>query len=328
MDPTRRLVLHLSAAAGTGVLASRAGAQPATDFPTRSVRMLVPFPVGGAADIVARLLAADMGATLRQSVVVENRVGASGNIALEATARAPADGYTVVLGSASIAINPFLIKATAYDPRKDFTPIAMVAMVPSALLVSGSLGVNTLAELIALARSKPGEIAYGSNGVGTTQHLAAVMFAQRAGITLNHVPYKGADALMPDLVAGRIQMSFNNVASAQPFLKSGAIKALAVGLPKRYPTLPEVPTFEEAGLTRLDVSSWVALFGPAGLPAPVLRRLEEAVLVAMRKPEIREKVLGGGNDPVVGGSADLAKFLDQELAHWKRAIDLSGATPS
>ena len=326
MNPAHRLVRILSLFL-LGCFISITQPSRAEEFPSHAIRMLVPFSVGGAADIVARLLAKEMSTTLGQPVVVENRPGASGNIALDAAARSAPDGYTIVLGSASMAINPTLIKATPYDSQKDFTPISLVAMVPSVVVVPKSLPVDSLADLIALAKAKPDSINYGSVGIGTTQHLAAATLALRAGIKLTHVPYKGADALMPDLIAGRIQMSFNNVASARTHLQSGALKALAIGLPKRWTGLPDVPTFSEAGLPDLEVSSWVALFGPAGLPAKVVASLERAAIAAMVSEPTREKVLSGGNEPVGGTSAELAKFLAAEIDHWNKAIETAGAKP-
>jgi tripartite-type tricarboxylate transporter receptor subunit TctC len=193
--------------------------------------------------------------------------------------------------------------------------------------VSASLPVKSIDELVAYAKSHPEPLAYGSNGVGTTQHLAAVLFSLRTGIRLNHVPYKGVDGLMPDLVANRIQLSFNNVASSLPHLKSGALRALAMGLPKRWPGLPDVPTFAEVGLADFDVSSWVGLFGPAGLPAPVVARLERAAVEALARPDMRQKIVTGGNDPVGGTAPELAKFLESEIEHWRRAIEAAGARP-
>lgn len=325
---TRRRALRLLLAVPAALAAASPSALLADDaWPSRPIRLLVPFPVGGAADIVARLLAADMATTLGKPVVVENRSGASGNIAMDAAARSAPDGYTILLASASLAINKSLIKSTPFDPEKDFTPISLVAMVPSVLLVPASLPVRTLDELVRLAKENAGSVNYGSNGVGTTQHLAAVMLGLRTGAQLTHVPYKGADGLMPDLIAGRIQMSFNNVASALPYLKAGTLRALAVGLPKRWPDLPDVPTFEEAGLADMEVSSWVGLFGPAGLPPPVVDKLQAAAAGSVSKPEIREKILTGGNLPVGGTAPELRKFVSDEIVRWRNAIDASGARP-
>ena len=202
------------------MLSAIAPALQAQDFPTKPVRILVPFPAGGAVDIIARLMSTDMGTSLGTSVIVENRPGASGNIAFDAVAKAPGDGYTLIMASASLAINKSLIKSTPFDPRKDFTPIGLIAMVPSVLVVNKDLPVNSVQELITYGKANPDKLNYGSNGSGTTQHLAATMFALRNGLSITHVPYKGVDQLLPDLVSGRIQLSFNNVASMQSQLKA------------------------------------------------------------------------------------------------------------
>ena len=214
----------------------------AQDYPNKPVRILVPFPAGGAVDIIARQMTVDLATSLGQSVVVDNRPGASGNIAMGAAAKAAPDGYTLVLASASLAINKSLIKSTPFDPRKDFTPVALVAMVPSLLVVNPAFGATSVTDLVARAKANPGAVNYGSNGVGTTQHLAASAFALRTGAQITHVPYKGVDQLVPDLLSGRIQMSFNNVASMQGQLKAGTLKALAIGRATRWSDMPDTPT--------------------------------------------------------------------------------------
>lgn len=304
-----------------------AAAALAQEFPSKPVRILVPFPAGGAVDIIARLMAPDMSASLGASVVVENRAGASGNIAMDAAAKAPGDGHTVILASASLAINKSLIKATPFDPQKDFTPVSLVAMVPSVLVASKSLPAESVAELIAHARANPGTLNYGSNGTGTTQHLAATMFRLRTGADITHVPYKGADQLVPDLVSGRIQLSFNNIASVQGQLKAGNIKALAVGRASRWSGMPQVPTYAEAGIGGLEYSSWVALFGPAGLAPAVVDKLHRATVAALGNPQVREKIQAGGNEVAGGTPAALAAFLAAEIDQWSKAIAAAGLKP-
>lgn len=299
----------------------------AQEYPNKPIRILVPFPPGGAVDIVARLLATDMSSFLGTNVVVENRGGASGNIAMDACAKAANDGYTVLLASASLAINKSLIKATPFDPQKDFTPISLVAMVPSVLVANKALPVNSVAELVAYAKANPGTLNYGSNGLGTTQHLAATMFKLRTGADITHVPYKGVDQLVPDLVGGRIQLSFNNIASMQGQLKAGSIKALAVGRTSRWSGMPQVPTYVEAGIGGLEYSSWVALFGPAGLAPHVVDKLHRATAAALSNPQIREKIQAGGNEPVGGTPAALASFLATEIEQWSKAIAAAGLEP-
>ena len=309
------------------LMTATAGAAWAQDYPTRPVRILVPFPAGGAVDIIARLMSDDIARSLGGSVVVESRPGASGNIAMGAAAKAAPDGHTLVLASASLAINRSLIKSTPFDPQRDFTPIALVAMVPSVLVVPAAQGASNVADLVARARAQPGAVNYGSNGVGTTQHLAATAFAQRTGAQITHVPYKGVDQLVPDLVSGRIQMSFNNVASVQGQLKAGTLKALAIGRATRWSGMPEVPTYAEAGIGGLEYSSWVALFGPAGLPPGVVDKLSRAVAVALANPQTRERIQAGGNEVVGGTPAELAAFVTAEIDKWSRTISAAGLQP-
>jgi len=323
-----RFLKRLSMRSGLAVFAAAAAAWPlqavAQDYPNRPIRILVPFPAGGAVDIIARLMSTDMSSALGVSVVVENRAGASGNIAMDATARAAGDGYTLILASASLTINKSLIKATPFDAQKDFTPISLVAMVPSVLVAGRLLPVNSVAELIAHAKANPGTLNYGTNGIGTTQHLAASMFRLRTGADITHVPYKGADQLVPDLVSGRIQLSFNNVASLQGQLKAGSVKALAIGRASRWSGMPQVPTYAEAGIGGLEYSSWVALLGPAGLAAPIVDKLHRAAVKALENPENREKIQASGNEIVGGSPQALAGFIASEIEQWSKAIAAAG----
>lgn len=294
-------------------------------YPEKPVRLVVPFPPGGAADVLARVVAGDLTQTLGQRFIVENRPGASGNIGMDFVARAPADGYTLLWASASIAINNSLIPQTPFDPQKDFTPVSLLAMVPSVMVVPTSLPVATVQELIALSKSKPGTLNYASNGIGTTQHLAGVMLRNATGADLTHVVYKGQDVLVPDLVGGRVHVSFNNLAAVQGFVTKGDLKVLAVALPKRWPGLPDVPTFAEAGVPGFEISSWLALLGPAGMPQAVVEQLNRAVVATVRKPEIIDKILKSGNQPVGGSPAELATFLKAEIGRWSEAVRASGA---
>ena len=296
----------------------------AQDYPNKPVRILVPFPAGGAVDIIARQMTVDLTSSLGQSVVVDNRPGASGNIAMGAAAKSAPDGYTLVMASASLAINKSLIKSTPFDPRKDFTPVALVAMVPSLLVVNPAFGATSVTDLVARAKANPGAVNYGSNGVGTTQHLAASAFALRTGAQITHVPYKGVDQLVPDLLSGRIQMSFNNVASMQGQLKAGTLKALAIGRATRWSDMPDTPTYAEAGIGGLEYSSWVGLFGPAGMPQAVVDKLSKAVAVALANPETRAKIQASGNEVAGGSPAELSAFLAEEIGKWSKTIAAAG----
>ena len=299
----------------------------AQDYPNKPVRILVPFPAGGAVDIIARQMTVDLTSSLGNSVVVDNRPGASGNIAMGAAAKAAPDGYTLVMASASLAINKSLIKSTPFDPRKDFTPVALVAMVPSLLVVNPAFGATSVTDLVARAKANPGAVNYGSNGVGTTQHLAASAFALRTGAQITHVPYKGVDQLVPDLLSGRIQMSFNNVASMQGQLKAGTLKALAIGRATRWSDMPDTPTYAEAGIGGLEYSSWVGLFGPAGMPQAVVDKLSKAVAVALANPETRAKIQASGNEVAGGSPAELSAFLAEEISKWSKTIAAAGLQP-
>lgn len=299
----------------------------AQDYPNKPVRILVPFPAGGAVDIIARQMTVDLTSSLGQSVVVDNRPGASGNIAMGAAAKSAPDGYTLVMASASLAINKSLIKSTPFDPRKDFTPVALVAMVPSLLVVNPAFGATSVTDLVARAKANPGAVNYGSNGVGTTQHLAASAFALRTGAQITHVPYKGVDQLVPDLLSGRIQMSFNNVASMQGQLKAGTLKALAIGRATRWSDMPDTPTYAEAGIGGLEYSSWVGLFGPAGMPQAVVDKLSKAVAVALANPETRAKIQASGNEVAGGSPAELSAFLAEEISKWSKTIAAAGLQP-
>ncbi len=314
-------LLALITLGGPAWLISPASAQ---EYPSRTIRILIPFPPGSAADLIARLMATDMAAMLGSGVVVESRAGASGNIAMDAAARAPADGYTLILASASLSINQALIKATPFDAQKDFTPISLVAMVPSVLVAGRSLAANTVAEMIAAAKASPGTLNYGTNGIGTSQHLAASMFRVRTGADITHVPYKGADQLVPDLVSGRIQLAFYNVASVQGQLKAGSVKALAIGRGSRWSGMPQVPTFAEAGIGGLEYPGWVALLGPAGLAPPVVDKLHRAAVNALGNPLNREKIEASGNEIIAGSPAALAGFIASEIGQWNKAIAAAG----
>lgn len=294
------------------------------DYPNRPIRILIPFPPGSAADLIARLMASDMSASLGTSVLVESRAGASGNIAMDAAAKAAPDGYLVILASASLSINKALIKATPFDPQKDFTPISLVAMVPSVLVASRTFPGNSVADLIAAAKATPGALNYGTNGVGTSQHLAASMFRLRTGTDITHVPYKGADQLVPDLVNGRIHVAFYNIPSVQGQLRAGGVKALAIGRKSRWEGLPQVPTFAEAGIGGLEYPGWVALLGPAGLPAAITERLHRAAVRSLENPENREKIQASANEVVAGTPAALTAFIASEIEQWTRAIAAAG----
>ncbi|MFW7340892.1 tripartite tricarboxylate transporter substrate binding protein [Pollutimonas sp. H1-120] len=290
-------------------------------YPSHPIRLIVPFPPGGAPDVVARLMADDMAKSLGQPIIVENKPGASANIGMSYVAKSKPDGYTIILSSASLAINKSMIKNTPFDPVDDFTPISLIAMVPSVMVVPANIPADSVQSFIDYARTHQGKLNYGTSGVGTTQHLAGVMFNKIANTDIVHIPHKGQNALVPELIAGRVQLSFNNISAVQPFVESKELKILAIALPERWSEFPDIPTFSQAGLPGFEVSSWLALFGPANLPKPILQKIYQAAKTAMDNPAIRDRVVSAGNYPVVSTPDDLKAFLDEEIGRWSKAVE-------
>ena len=289
------------------------------------IRLVIPFPPGGASDIVGRILTEQMQARLGRPVIADNRPGASGNIGADIVAKAPPDGTALVLASASThGINPTLMASMPFDSRRDFTPISLVMMVPSLLVVSAQLPIRSVADLIAYAKANPGTLNYSSSGPGTTQHLAGVMLEQRAGIQMVHVPYRGAGTALPDLITGVTQLSFTNIVAVQGAVETGQLRALAVSLPQRWPTLPDVPTFTEAGVPDFQVSSWLAVLGPAGLPAAITERYSAVLRDAVADPAARQRLLQAGGLPVGSTPAEATRFIDNEITTWGDLIRSAG----
>ncbi|MCU0806296.1 MAG: tripartite tricarboxylate transporter substrate binding protein, partial [Burkholderiales bacterium] len=253
------------------LLAAPAHAQP---FPSRTIRIVVTFPTGGAPDILARLIGAKMQENWGQPVVVDNKPGAGGNIGAEFVARSPADGYTLVMGTVGThAINASLYSKMPYDPIKDFAPVIFVASTPNLLVVNPSVPATTVQELIALAKAKPGQLSYGSPGIGTSVHVSGELFNTMAGVKTVHVPYKGRQFAIPDLLGGQIQFMFDNMPSALPVAKEGKLRALAVTSAKRHPAAPDIPTMSESGLPGFEATSWFAVYAPSGTPPDVIAKL-------------------------------------------------------
>ncbi len=307
-------------------LSALASAQP---FPLKPLRLIVFTPPGGAADVVARATGQQLGALLGHPVVVENKAGASGNIGAATVADAAPDGYTLGWGVISThAINVSLFTSLPFDPQRDFTPICLVCSVATALVVPSTIPARNVKELIELARAKPGAMNYGSLGSGTTLNLAAALFKQYTGVDIVHVPYKGQSELLSDLRTGRIHMVFNNLAAVQAGIADGSLRAIAMGLPERWQAMPEVATFKEQGLPELDVAPWMAIFGPAKLPARVTERLGKACQDAIADPALRRVLVDSGNLPIGAGPADLAAFQAREIERWAKVIARAGIKPN
>lgn len=288
----------------------------AQSFPSRPVRMVVPYPPGGANDILARLLSPSMTQQLGQNVIVDNRGGGNTLIGSEIVARSAPNGYTLLVVAAGHAINPALYASLPYNTARDFIPVALFGDGAYVFVAHPGAGVSSSAELIALAKSKPGQIAYASSSTGNLTHLAAELFNSLAGIKMLHVPYKGGNPAMADLLGGRVSVFFSTVAVARPHLQSGKIKGLGVTTAKRTPALPNVPTIAESGLPGYEVSGWYGLVAPAKTPPAAVAKLHDAVQSALRQSDIREKLLGVGVEVVPSTAAEFGRRIDTDIAKW------------
>ncbi|HYG45877.1 MAG TPA: tripartite tricarboxylate transporter substrate binding protein [Bordetella sp.] len=295
----------------------------AQDYPTRPLTLIVPFSAGGGADMVGRILAQKLTASLGQSVVVENRPGAGGNIGAEAVARAAPDGYTLLLTSSAFVINPSLYAKISYDPLKDFRPISQPALLPNVLVVPTALPVKSVAELVAYAKAHP--LSYASAGVGTGTHLAGEMFKLATHLDLVHVPYKGGGAVTTDLLAGRVALSFATLPSVIQYVQEGRMRALAMTTDVRWAGLPDVPTMQQAGFKDFDISTWIGLLAPAGTPDAVVEKLHREVARIVQEPDVRERFVTLGMMPVGDSSAEFGAQIRRQLAMYKELVKASGA---
>ena len=304
------------------LLVGHAHAQDA--YPSKPLRLILPFPPGGGTDILGRLLADRLAANLGQPVVTENRGGAGGNVGAEAAARSAPDGYTIVLVAPSLAISPTLYSKLNYDPLKDFAPIGLIASVPNVMITHPSVPAQNLREFIALAKSKPGGMNFGSGGSGTSNHLAGELLNLAAGIKLVHVPYKGVNLAMNGVLAGEVQLAFIGIPVPAPHIKAGRLRALAVLARERSPILPEVPTAEEAGLGNFDVTTWYGILAPAGTPRPIITRLNAEFGKIMRSPEMKERLATMATDPLTSTPEEFAAYIQREIAKWGDVVRKAG----
>ena len=295
-------------------------------YPTRPIRLVVPFPPSGAVDFYARVVRQPLSEALGQPVVIDNKAGASGMVGAEIVAKSPPDGYTLLLGNiASLAINVGLYAKMPYDPLKDLTPVIRTVDVNYVLVVHPSVPATTVPELVAYARANPGKLSYGSAGSGSLPHLGTELFKAQTGIDLLHVPYKGGGPMVTDLLGGTVQVAIGDQANLMPHVQSGKLRALAVATAKRSSNFPNLPTIAETGHAGFDATAWQGLAGPAGLPPEVVRRLNEAFKMVMAMPAVREKLKGGGLE-VVGGTPDqFARFIALEITKWTRIAKDVGA---
>lgn len=295
-----------------------AGTALADDYPSHPIRLIVPFAAGGAADSVARIVGKRVGDALGQTVVVEDRGGGGGIIATEIVKNSAPDGYTLLLGqSGPISINPGIYPKLSYDPEKDFAPVSMTTSYPYVLVVNPSLGVKTVAELVALAKSKPGQLNYGTAGVGASNHLATELFDSKAGIKMTHIPYRGTSLAVADLISGQVQVVFADPVSALSQVRAGTLTALAVTSKERSPVAPDLPTIAESGYPGFDAIAWHGIMAPAGTPQPIVDRLNAEILKALKDPET-VKLIEQQAIQVVGNSPQaFADFIKQDIVLWK-----------
>ncbi len=302
-------------------------ADPATSWPTRPVTLVVTYPPGGGADLMARLIAPGLGRELGQTVIVENRPGAGGQIGASYVAKAAADGYTLMVDASSYAVNPSLYPRLPYDPAKAFRAIGVLARYPNVLVANPAFPTTTVKDVLALARQKPGTVAFASSGNGSAQHLSGVLFEQLANVDLLHVPYKGGGPAMTDVIAGQVPLFFANVASSLQHIKAGKLRPLAVTSHTRTSALPSVPTMAEAGVTGYEVYEWNAAFVPAATPEAIAAKLSDALQKVMSSPEIRQRVTELGGEVVAAPPADATRFIDTQTRLWAKVIKDGNVKP-
>ena len=309
-----------------GALLALAAASALAQYPNRPLRLIVPFPPGGAVDILGRAIALNARETLGQTIVIDNRPGFGGAVGSEIAARATPDGYTLLMGSTStISINPALVPKLAYDPVKDFVPITQVAFVPHLLVSSTAVPAATLKEFIAYAKARPGQLAYGSAGNGTPHHIALEMFKQMTGVELLHVPYKGTAPALLDLLAGRIAAMSSEVLAVLPHVRTGKLRALGMATASRNQAAPDIPTVTEAGVPGFEVTSWYGVLAPAGTPREITARLARDIAKSLGTADMRQRFSDLGATPVGSTPEEFAVFIKREGAKWAKAVKESGA---
>jgi tripartite-type tricarboxylate transporter receptor subunit TctC len=293
----------------------------AQEWPNKPIRWIVPFPPGGAMDVMARALAEKSSKSLGQAVVIENKPGAGGNIGADFVARSDADGYTMMITSIGMATNKFLYPKLSYDPVKDFTPVSLIAIVPNVLVTNATQpNVKTVSDVVANAKAQPGKLTYASAGNGSSIHLAGEVFTSMAKIDMQHIPYKGSSPAVTDLLGGQVNYMFDSITSAKPHIDSGKLRPIGITTSKRSKALPNVPTIAESGLPGYEVTPWFAVFVPAATPKPIVDKLNAALLDALKSPEIKAKFDGIGAEPLGTTPDELASYLNKEIERWGKVI--------
>ena len=320
----RRLLLATLAAASATLLPLPGAAQ---SYPTKPITMIVPFSAGGTTDILARIVGQALSTELGQSVIIDNRAGAGGNIGGQLAARAPADGYTLFMGTVGThAINEALYKKMPFNPIKDFAPLSRVANVPNLLVAHPAQPFKTVPELIAYAKANPGKVNFGSSGSGSSIHLSGELFRSMTGLDMVHVPYKGSAPAVNDLLGNQIAIMFDNMPSAIQHVRAGKLRPIAVTTAKRSPELPDVPTIAESGVPGYEATSWFGLFAVAGTPAPIVTQLNKALVKVLNQPDVKAKIAAQGGEVVAETPEQFAAFIKAETAKWGKVVKESGAS--
>lgn len=322
--------LRTAALAACGVLAAIATTAPARaadDYPSRPIRLIVPFAPGGSVDIAGRLITDAWGKQLGQPVVADNRAGASGNIGMDQLAKSKPDGYTLAINNVALAVNPALFARLPFDTSKDFASVGTMGTSQHVLVVANSLPVKSVKELVAMAKAQPGKLSFGSAGSGSTFHMAAELFKSESGTDILHVPYKGGGPALVDTIAGQVQMSFPVLSAALPQVQAGKLRALAVTGPRRSPLMPDVPTMAEAGLPNYAFETWFIVSAPAGTPKDVLAKLNQTLNAALAQPELKARLVKEGFEPLTMSPAQADAMLRKEMVRWSAQIKRAGITP-
>jgi tripartite-type tricarboxylate transporter receptor subunit TctC len=323
MKPMLHLVKTVLA---TTLLAATAASAFAADYPTKPIRLVVPFAAAGTTDFLARAIAQKLGHNLGTTVIVDNRPGAGGNIGSDIVAKSDPDGYTLLLGTVGThAINASLYKKMPYDTVKDFAPITLVASVPNIVVVNPSVPVKSIKELLALAKSKPGQLSFASSGNGSSIHLSGELFKSMAGVDMLHVPYKGSGPAVADLVGGQVNLMFDNMPSSLPHVKSGRLRAIAVTSAKRSPAAPDLPTIAESGVPGYEAVAWFGVLAPAGTPPAIVKKLNAEIIKVLKSPDVAERLSSQGAEPVSNTPEQFSAYIKSEMAKWAKVIKASGA---
>ena len=304
-----------------------AAAASAQTYPARPIHLIVPFPPGGVTDIVGRIIAQRLSEGLGQQVVVENRGGGNGSIGAQLAAKAPPDGYTLLMGTATHAINATFMPNAGFDLERDFAPVSLVASVPLLLAVNPATPVTDVKSLVAHAKANPGKLNFASGSTGSASHLAGEMLKTAAGVEMTHIPYKGGGPAVQDLIAGHVGLMFENMPSILPHVQSGRLRGIATTGPKRSAAIPELPTMIESGFPGFEAGSWYGIFAPAGTPAEIVERIHKEVVKALGNPEMQKQLSAQGAEPIGNSPREFAAFIRAEIAKWAQVIRTSGAKP-